>query len=565
MQSIPSQLATDKLETRRIGEVAAVAIFHVAALGVMAWSEIDVYPKIGFVLTWGLLNFFWLAVLRRPALSAALSLAFVAILIVVSRFKFQVVLMTASFIDVMIIDHDTIAFLWSIFPRVRVGSIVAAVVAVPVAVLLWRLDPFRVRRRTAIAGATACMAGLAGLSVAAPISPGEAFGNENYLSGFARSGMDAAAALFSDGYMESEAAVADRLKIGMETACEPPARRPHIILVHDESNFDIRAVEGVKVPTDYGRHFLSFDGKARRLLVEGAGGPSWFTEYNVMTGLSSMSYGRFSFFVTRIAGGRVERGLPRVLQRCGYRTFTVYPVPGAFLGARNFYKSAGVQQFLDGRDIGGGVFEPDRFYFDIAARMIERERAAAPMFLFVYLTANHFPWDSTFRAELTPDWRSPGNAMPEVNEYLRRQSMTERDYAAFLARLQRDFPGEPFLIVRYGDHQPDFAKLIVDPTIDVAELGRRLMRFDPRYFTTYYAIDTVNFAPRDLGSALDALDAAYLPLVVQEAAGLPLDASFAEQKRILDRCKGLFYTCAGGAEVRRFNRMLIDAGLIKGL
>jgi hypothetical protein len=69
----------------------------------------------------------------------------------------------------------------------------------------------------------------------------------------------------------------------------------------------------------------------------------------------------------------------------------------------------------------------------------------------------------------------------------------------------------------------------------------------------------------DLSSALDTLDAPYLPLVVQEAVGLPLDPSFAEQKRILERCKGLFYGCADGAEARRFNRLLIDAGLIKGL
>ena len=120
-------------------------------------------------------------------------------------------------------------------------------------------------------------------------------------------------------------------------------------------------------------------------------------------------------------------------------------------------------------------------------------------------------------------------------------------------------------MVRYGDHQPDFAKLIVDRSIDVTELGRRLMAFDPRYFTTYYAIDAINFQPVELSSALDPLDAPYLPLVVQEAAGLPLDPSFAEQKKILQRCHGLFYGCAGGAEARRFNRLLIDAGLIKGL
>ena len=78
-------------------------------------------------------------------------------------------------------------------------------------------------------------------------------------------------------------------------------------------------------------------------------------------------------------------------------------------------------------------------------------------------------------------------------------------------------------------------------------------------------IDAVNFVPVDVSSALDALDAAYLPLVVLEAAGVPLDSSFAEQKRILQRCRGAFYPCAGWSEARRFNRLLIDAGLIKGL
>ena len=86
-------------------------------------------------------------------------------------------------------------------------------------------------------------------------------------------------------------------------------------MVFDESSFDIRAVPGVKVPAGYGAHFKSSDGKQRSLMVEGAGGPSWYTEYNVLTGLSARSYGRFADFVTRIAAGRVERGLPH--DACG--------------------------------------------------------------------------------------------------------------------------------------------------------------------------------------------------------------------------------------------------------
>ena len=100
---------------------------------------------------------------------------------------------------------------------------------------------------------------------------------------------------------------------------------------------------------------------------------------------------------------------------------------------------------------------------------------------------------------------------------------------------------------------------------DQAGINRHLMVYDPRYFTTYYAIDAINFKPVNLSSALETIEGPYLPLVIQEAAGLPLDPSFAEQKQILERCKGLFYACAGGAEARRFNRLLIDAGLIKGL
>jgi hypothetical protein len=63
-------------------------------------------------------------------------------------------------------------------------------------------------------------------------------------------------------------------------------------------------------------------------------------------------------------------------------------------------------------------------------------------------------------------------------------------------------------------------------TLDEAAVAKRIQAYDPRYLTTYYAIDTVNFTPADLSSALDTLDAPYLPLLLLEAAGVPLDSSF---------------------------------------
>jgi hypothetical protein len=184
--------------------------------------------------------------------------------------------------------------------------------------------------------------------------------------------------------------------------------------------------------------------------------------------------------------------------------------------------------------------------------------------MFVYLAANHFPWETKFRPELTPNWRAPGNTA-SVDEYLRRQAMSADDYAAFVVRLKKKFAGEPFLIVRYGDHQPEFSPLLLDPDLGEAGIGKKLESYDPRYFSTYYAIDAVNFEPVKSPAIMDRIDAPYLPLVIQEAAGIPLDPSFAEQKQIMLRCNGLFYACKGGAEARRFNRLLLDAGLIHGL
>jgi hypothetical protein len=548
------------------GEVAGVAVLaalHLVALVVLLATESRLVPQLAFLLSWGFFNFCWLVLLRRPAVAAAMSLAWLVLLILLSQFKHDVLLMTVNFVDLMIIDADTISFLVKVFPNLDAKAGLAIALLVLSLLLIWYLDPFRMRRSVAMSGAAACFAGLVGLALAFPSDPWEEFYGENYFSKFTRSGVTAVGDLITRGMLESDAAVTDRLASAAHMPCTL-SKPPHIIMVFDESSFDISAIPAVKLPAGYGAHFKSSDGRQRTLMVEGAGGPSWYTEYNVLTGLSARSYGRFADFVTRIAAGRVERGLPHTLRKCGYKTFTLYPMYGAFLSARHFQASAGIQSFLDSEALGANFLDPDAFYFNKAADTIAKQRGKDPLFLLVYTAQNHFPWSFRFRPDLAPEWRDLGNRL-DVDEYLRRQHLSAVDYQAFVARLTREFPGESFLIVRFGDHQPYFARNLIDPNQDDSMIARRIAAADPRFLTTYYAINTINFTPRDLSSAVDALDAPYLPLVVLEAAGVPLDPSFAEQKKILQRCNGLFYRCNGGAEARRFNRLLIDAGLIKGL
>ena len=110
-----------------------------------------------------------------------------------------------------------------------------------------------------------------------------------------------------------------------------------------------------------------------------------------------------------------------------------------------------------------------------------------------------------------------------------------------------------------------FAPHLLEPGLDEAGIGKKLDAYDPRLYATYYAIDAINFEPVKSEAVMDTIDGAYLPLVIQEAAGIPLDPSFAEQKQIMLRCGGIFYYCKNGAEARRLNRLLLDAGLIHGL
>src|ERR1700730_18158869 len=320
----PSAAVARGLASVGLWRLLAVAAPHLAGLAVMLQTETDFGSRIGFLLSWGILNFFWITLLRRPALSGALSLSLVVVLILLSRLKHDIVQMTANFVDLMVIDRDTAAFLFTIFPNLRWSVIGAAFVILPLMYALWWLDPFRIRRPPALACVLGCLAALAGYAFAWPDEAWRGYYDDCYLSKFSRSGVIAVSDFINYGFMESDAVAAERLKVPLVDSCHPKGRRPNIIMIHDESSFDVREVEGVKVPAGYGSHFKSCDGKARKFLAESNGGPSCFTKYNVLAGRSARSFGRFSYFVTRIASGRVERGLPLALRRCGYTTISLY-------------------------------------------------------------------------------------------------------------------------------------------------------------------------------------------------------------------------------------------------
>ena len=239
---LKNRLAT--ADHRYAGGIALLAAIHLAAFGILIWSEAEPVARriaLADILTWGAFNFFWLLLLRRPVTSAALSLAPVVILIVLSQFKHGVVMMTATFVDVMLIDVATVSFLAATIPGLAWKVGVGLVLAVPVLALLWQVEPFRPRRRTAAAGLLLCLAAITGLSLAAPTDREDEFHPHQYVSKFARSGAVAAFDLVTRGVLEADAATADRLHLGNgDAACQAGRKLPHIVMVFDESRGSAR-------------------------------------------------------------------------------------------------------------------------------------------------------------------------------------------------------------------------------------------------------------------------------------------------------------------------------------
>jgi len=148
-------VATTGLGLFGIVRLLAVAAPQLAALVLMLQTETDFGSRLCFAFSWGILNFVWIALLRRPALSGALSLTMVVVLVLLSRLKHDVAQMTVNFVDLMVIDRDSTAFLFTIFPNLRWSIIGAGLVTLPLMYALWWLDPFRIRRLPA---AAACLA-----------------------------------------------------------------------------------------------------------------------------------------------------------------------------------------------------------------------------------------------------------------------------------------------------------------------------------------------------------------------------------------------------------------------
>jgi hypothetical protein len=347
-----------------------------------------------------------------------------------------------------------------------------------------------------------------------------------------------------------------------------PARgseRPDFIVIQHESIFDPR-VFGLPVEPIVEQFLSPPGGESGCLNVDIFGGGSWQSEFSLLTGLSSASFGSSAYYLFKRGAGRFHSSLPRLLASLGYKTTLISSCRRGFLNYDEFYRSIGIGEriFIDDFpppfDVGHFEATNSDATFLEAVINAHAQRIAddpAPRFLYVLTNFNHGPHNrrlvppGRFDSERAFATASAGDV--EYGEYYARLTETASTWRKLRARLVRRFPNRPVLIVHYGDHQPVLARRI-DRRLNAPRDARRAFR-------TFYAMEALNIPGFAAEPGAD-LDIAFLGTVALQRAGLPLDPVFATRASLLEDCREAYFASRSERK-RRFHRTLVKLGLVE--
>ncbi|MEM1050244.1 MAG: sulfatase-like hydrolase/transferase [Pseudomonadota bacterium] len=340
--------------------------------------------------------------------------------------------------------------------------------------------------------------------------------------------------------------------------------RPDVFMILQESVFDPEIL-GLPVEPDVQQHFYPVDGVSGRLNVTVHGGGTWVSEFAVSTGIDPRAFGDKSYYLPVVMEGRVRHSLISHLNALGYETIVVYCMQEGFMNAGGHYRGLGVDLF-DGstQDHVTGIVwsEPDHVFYDRALDHIERIRETSdkPVFVLIATISNHGPHGEGIGVveghETARAWVEktlPESHHAAYREYYMLLQDNIADYEQLKNTYRERFPERSALVVKFGDHQPQFTK----DHAARAGLGDKDI-----IYKTGFSMEGVNrkvAAVPDWGEG--ALDIPYLPALLLAAAGLERDPLFDARLDLMEKCRGLYQACADPLK-GRIHRSLVDQGFL---
>lgn len=501
---------------------------------------------------------------RRVLFATVLVSALIVVVVTAASVKHAIMNMVVHAYDLFfyLSSWSTVSFLWSDHPRYVIALLIALLAMIGLSCLAYRADPSRVPRRWA--AATVFLFAL--LAAVGAYWKGERrhmqfYYSGLYLSSFYASWGETLEALYRGTLLEAATKPTGAV-FAVPKSCALKGKPPHIILVHEESVVQPSLFRTLNYDSSVDSFFRSDDQALHGLRVETYGGASWLTEFSLLAGVSTHSFGGMRQFVQTFTENKLKDTLPQALARCDYRNVVFYPMLKNFVSNDRFYSSIGLKEIFDLKAQGAPTAqERDSFYFGNALKEMEQhfKTSRKPLFTFIQTMSAHWPYDFKYAPQLDVPGGGPGTD-PEMSEYLRRVAIAKLDYDGLIAELRQRFPGERFLIVHYGDHQPMATRTLLGYGGDT-EAEDVLLDPNSIGFHTYYAVHGINYRVPPL-PPFQPLDVAYLGSLILGLAGLPLSDSHAERLRLMTLCQGRYFSCSQREGILAFHRRLIDSGVV---
>jgi phosphoglycerol transferase MdoB-like AlkP superfamily enzyme len=545
----------------------AIAAFIVGGLMHQFWTNEGELPNIVFTagVTMALVALV-VVISRRVLFSLVLTGALIATIAAVASVKRATMNMVVHAYDLFfyLSSWSTISYMWSDHRRYVLGLLGALIATAMAARIAYHADSIRVGRLwSAVAGILFIVVAWYGAEAKGERRHMQFYYENLYVSSFYASWAETLETLWRGALLEAAPkATAATPAFSIPAKCDTNAKPPHIILIHQESVVQPSLFKQLSYDHAVDQLFLSADSNLHQMRVETYGGASWLTEFSLLAGVSTHSFGGMRQFVQTFTQNKLKDTLPQALERCGYRNVVFYPMMRNFVSNDKFYTSIGLREIFDMKSQGAATAqERDRFYYDNSLAELDRHIQAShkPMFLFLQTMSAHWPYDFAFSPEVEVSGGGPGTE-PEMHEYLRRVSIAKMDFDHLMAELPRRFPGERFLVVHYGDHHPMATRMLLGFNSET-QAEDVAIHPDSIGFVTYYAARGVNYRVPTLPQ-FETLDVPYVSTVILDLAGLPLSDSHKERKRLMYLCKGRYNGCAQRNEILVFHRRLIDSGIM---
>ena len=327
------------------------------------------------------------------------------------------------------------------------------------------------------------------------------------------------------------------------------SRPADIVVILQESQFNPATIAGCSSPACRLDAFApNRDTVAHGpLQVHTFGGGTWLSEFALQTGVPHDAFGPAGEFAPFNVAPHVRHSFVRSLKAGGYRTVALYPTRGGMMNGRAAYAGYGFDEFLDAAELGlpetWGT--PDALVHEATRRVLAQERRYdQPVFLFVETLFNHAEHGihmervpATLLAEVSGDFASKDEAA-SVADYLWRSRQFEREIA--LTRQAVLGTSRPAVLAWFGDHQPPFANAVTlrgriqsMPTASGSVAAK---------YQTWYEVSS-NRPGRIRKNVPSALDLVFLPGLLAQTAGAPIDDWLAANVQARNECAGLLEAC----------------------